>query len=88
MPIHLSLHAALSAVRRGIAEADIDRARSEGTRSVQRDGAVIHFLETEPGRYFYVVENADLDLIVTVSDRTLRPHEIERLTERFGWERK
>lgn len=44
-------------------------------------------LEIEPGRYFYVVENADLDLIVTVSDRRVRHHEIERLTKRFGWER-
>lgn len=86
-PIRLSLHAAISAARRGIAEADIARARNEGTRFIQRDGAIIHLLEIEPGRYFYVVENADLDLIVTVSDRRVRHHEIERLTKRFGWER-
>jgi hypothetical protein len=54
---------------------------------IQRDGAMIHLLETEPGRYFYVVENADKELVVTVSDRRVRRHEIEHLTERFGWER-
>lgn len=54
---------------------------------VQRDGATIHLLETAPGRYFYVVENAERDLIVTVSDQRIGRHEIERLTERFGWER-
>lgn len=56
-------------------------------RFVQRDGAAVHLLETEPGRYFYVVENTDRDLIVTVSDRRIGRHEVERLIERFEWER-
>ncbi len=76
------------AARRGVSDADILRARSEGVSFVQEDGAVVHLLETEPGRYFYVVEDAERDMIGTVSDRRVRRHEIERLTTRFGWERR
>jgi hypothetical protein len=53
---------------------------------MQRDRAAVYLLETEPGRYFYVVENAERDLIVTVSDRRVPLHEVERLIARFGWE--
>lgn len=84
--IRLSLHAALSAARRGVTEADIDDARSRGATFVQRDGALVHLVETEQGRYFYVVESAVRDLIITVSDRRVPRHEIERLTVKYGWE--
>lgn len=55
---------------------------------MQRDGATVHVLETEPGRYFYVVENLERQLVITVSDRRVQHHEIERLTTRYGWERR
>ena len=55
---------------------------------MQADGAIVHLLQTEPGRYFYVVENVVRDLIVTVSDWRVRWHQLERLITRYGWDRR
>lgn len=66
----------------------IERALAEGSTFLQRDEAVVHLVETEPGRYFYVVVNVERDLVITVSDHRVRPREVARLIERFGWEPK
>lgn len=54
-------------------------------RFVQTDGALVYLLETEPDRYFYVVEDTERQAIVTVSDRRVRRRGIERLSVRYGW---
>lgn len=45
----------------------------------------MYLLETEPDRYFYVVEVVKRGVIVTFSDRRVRRHGIERLSVRYGW---
>lgn len=45
----------------------------------------MYLVETEPGRYFFVVENVERGLVVTVSDRRMPKHQIERFTLRYGW---
>lgn len=71
--------------RRGIGEDEVERCRTEGRRFIQRDGALVYLLQTEPGRYFFVVENPAARRIVTVSDRRVPEHEIERFIVRYGW---
>jgi hypothetical protein len=42
-------------------------------------------LKTAPERFFYVVENLERQLIVTVSDRRVRRRGIDRLSVRYDW---
>lgn len=85
--IRLSLHATRSASARGITNEEIEHVRAAGARYLQDDGAVVCLLETEPGRYLFVVENPREQLVITVSDRRLPRHQIQRFILRYGWRR-
>lgn len=81
------MHAAGSVEARGITPDEIEQAKAEGVRFTQRDGALVYLVETELGRYFFVVENVESGVVITVSDRRLPAREIERFKVRYEWRR-
>ena len=70
---------------REITVQQIIQAQQEGAQFEQADGAIVHLIETDPGRYFYVVYNQVTNTIVTVLDYRLTWEAVEHFRGLYGW---